>query len=420
MFTEDSAKKKQGFRIAALLILVSTILIISNLVCPAGPFSAAAQAQSQKRQKKRQPAAAASKKPPRIDYSRFTHVTHVTTQKLTCDACHKFPTANWKDVRQADAAFPDVVEYPQHATCFTCHRKQFFDGPRPAICTNCHVAVTPRDTTRYPFPSLGESFFASKKGTDFVSDFSIYFSHEIHIEVVSQIHPFKEPSTRVRFITASLAQEKAPPADASCKVCHQTYQPQGDSPDEYVTKPPKNLDEDAFWLKKGAFKTVPMTHTVCFSCHSEDSGLTPAPTDCNACHKLSKMDASTHIDFDPKLAATMGIKDNITLMKWRKRESGVFRHEWFSHAELSCLSCHNAVAIDTLDEKTKKVPIKSCGGGGEGCHITPTTDDGGILNYVIEQRKANPAFQCRKCHVVFGKEPIPQSHLDAVEALKRK
>jgi hypothetical protein len=195
--------------------------------------------------------------------------------------------------------------------------------------------------------------------------------------------------------------------------------PQGESADEYVTKPPKDLPEDAFWLKKGAFKTVPMTHAICFTCHSADSGLTPAPSDCNTCHQLSPTDQVAHIDFDPKLAATMGIKDNITLMKWRKRESGVFRHEWFSHAEMSCVACHNVSAIDTLDEKTKKVPIKSCGGG-EGCHITATTDEGGILNYFIDQRKAKPGFQCTKCHVVFGKEPTPQSHLDAVNAMKPK
>jgi hypothetical protein len=74
--------------------------------------------------------------------------------------------------------------------------------------------------------------------------------------------------------------------------------------------------------------------------------------------------------------------------------------------------------INTLDEKTKKVKILTCGGAG--CHITATADEGGILNYLIEQRKTNPAFQCTKCHIVFGKEPIPQSHLDALEIIKNR
>lgn len=403
---------------AAFLVLASLLFLTTHLTLPTVVYGVAAK--PQKRQPTRRPIKRSTPKPPKIDFSRFSHVTHVETKKLACDSCHEFPTSNWKDVRVGDAAFPDVTEYPQHATCFGCHRQQFFDGPRPVICSNCHVAISPRDTTRYPFPSLGEPFFASIKGDQFVSDFGIHFSHEIHIEIVSRLNPFSDKNSKVHFDSASFMQEKPADADASCKVCHQTYQPQGEAADEYVTKPPKNLPEDAFWLKKGAFKTVPMTHTICFTCHSADGGLTPAPTDCNTCHIPSTTKEPAHIDFDPKVAATMGIKDNLTLMKWRKRESGVFRHEWFSHQELSCANCHTPTAIDTLDEKTKKVPIKSCGGGGEGCHITPTTDDGGILNYVIDQRKTNPAFQCTKCHIVFGKEPIPQSHLDAVNALKPK
>lgn len=418
MFIEERAKNGQTAKTAAFLVIVSLFFLTLQMISPAVVYGGAAATQQPLQARK--PVKRATTKPPRIDYSKFSHTTHVTTQKLGCDSCHKFPSANWKEVRVGDAAFPDVSEYPQHDSCFNCHRKQFFDSARPVICSNCHVAVTPRDTTRYPFPSLGESFFASKKGNGFVSEFGLQFPHEIHVEIVSRLDPVNDKTTKVRFISASFVQEKAPDADVSCKVCHQTFQPQGESADEYVTKPPKNMSEDTFWLKKGAFKTVPMTHTICFTCHSLDSGLTPTPSDCNTCHKLSTAAQVAHIDFDAKLAASMGIKDNLTLLKWRRRESGVFRHEWFSHAELSCVSCHNVSAVDTLDEKTKKVPIKSCGGGGEGCHITATTDEGGILNYVIEQRKANPAFQCTKCHVVFGKEPVPQSHLDAVNALKPK
>ena len=47
---------------------------------------------------------------------------------------------------------------------------------------------------------------------------------------------------------------RAQPQDTkskACRVCHETYQPQGKSADEFVTKPPAKLAEDAFWLKKG-------------------------------------------------------------------------------------------------------------------------------------------------------------------------
>src|SRR5574338_1275628 len=103
------------------------------------------------------PAVAQRRTQPRIDYTNFSHTTHVTNQKLKCDSCHKFPTANWNQVRKGDAAFPDVAEFPEHSACLNCHRQQFFarERPAPRICSNCHVAVTPRNTVRFLFPSLG-------------------------------------------------------------------------------------------------------------------------------------------------------------------------------------------------------------------------------------------------------------------------
>ena len=49
---------------------------------------------------------------------------------------------------------------------------------------------------------------------------------------------------------------------------------------------------------------------------------------------------------------------------------------------------------------------------------TATLDDGGVLNYEVEKRKKDAAFQCVKCHVAFGKRPIPETHLKALEAAK--
>src|SRR5215203_5734753 len=34
--------------------------------------------------------------------------------RLACGSCHKFPSANWKRVRKASEAFPDVTDYPKH------------------------------------------------------------------------------------------------------------------------------------------------------------------------------------------------------------------------------------------------------------------------------------------------------------------
>jgi len=352
---------------------------------------------------------------PKIDYTKFSHTTHAVTQKLACNTCHKVPSKNWKDVRKGDAAFADVTDFPEHSTCLNCHREQFFarERPAPKICSNCHIAVTPRDTARWLFPSLGDVTDLSLKRRDFISEFGVAFPHDKHIDVVGL-----NPNSRPSFVNA-LFQDKKPAPPKSCPVCHETYQPQGKSSEEYVIKPPKTLG-DAFWLKKGTFKTIPNSHTICFTCHSADSGIPPEPKNCEMCHKLVTP-MQLKVDFDPKLSAQMEA-DKIMLNRWSRRISaGGFRHEAGEHPDLSCLNCHNAASptFNTVDPKTLKVPLRSCGGA-EGCHITPTTDDGGALNFEIDSRKKDPKFVCTKCHITFGKEPLPENHPQAIPTPKPK
>lgn len=355
-------------------------------------------------------------KKPRIDYTSFSHQTHVTQQKLACDSCHKLPTKNWKEVRKDDAAFPDVAEFPEHSACLNCHRQQFFarERPAPLICSNCHVASSPRDTTRFEFPSLGDVAGPAKKRRDVVSEFVVSFPHDKHMDVIGSNRPVPRKSLSAGFVNASFHQEK--PKEESdpklCVICHQTYQPQGDSPEEYVTKPPKNIG-DAFWLKKGTFKTIPVSHAQCSSCHNTEAGIEPAPSKCDACHKLLPAQPEI-VDFDPKLPATMGITDRVILSRWQRRESSAtFPHGGGLHPTLSCTTCHNVPTMNTANAKSLKVTIKSCGGA-EGCHVTATADDGGALNYEIDQRKAKNDFQCTKCHLTFGKEALPTSHTEAI------
>lgn len=309
---------------------------------------------------------------PRIDYSSFSHAT--AQHRIACSSCHTFPSKNWKQARTGDDAFADVTEYPEHQACLGCHRQQFFarERPVPRICSNCHVKATPVETSRYPFPSLGEAFLSTTKGRDFVSDFHVLFPHDKH-------------------------------TDASCEDCHKTHQPQEKSDDEFVSKPPKNIG-DAFWLKKGTFKTRPLTHAGCFTCHNQESELAPLPQNCDSCHKPPVVETLA-ADFDEKLAKSMGIQDWWTLTAWRDRISaGAFRHE--VHTELKCAQCHQSPTINA-------VPVKSCGGA-EGCHVTATLDDGGILNYEIDQRNKNAGFVCAKCHIRFGNKPVPASHINAI------
>ena len=181
---------------------------------------------------RRKPRTAA--KPP-VDYSRFSHRT--AQHRAACSSCHTFPSKNWKQVRKGDDAFPDVTEYPEHQACLSCHRQQFFarERPVPRICSNCHVKATPIDTSRFPFPSLGEAFLSTAKGRDFVSDFRVLFPHDKH-------------------------------ADAECSDCHKAQQGQ----------------------QKGMFQRRPLTHAVCFTCHNQESELAPLPPNCDSCHIAAK------------------------------------------------------------------------------------------------------------------------------------
>lgn len=338
-------------------------------------------------------------------YSEFPHNKH----KLACSSCHKFPSANWKTVRKTGNAFPDITDYPKHESCLNCHRQQFFKSTKPVICSICHTNPSPNDSSRHPFPNPREIFDVSPKGKTAVSDFAIAFPHDKHIDIVSENKKeFEKDLNGTLFVNARMKRGGA--TGESCMVCHQTYKPQGNSDDEYFTKPPAKLG-DAFWLKKGTFKTAPIGHTTCFTCHSEDTGIAPAPSDCATCHKLAPPETKT--DFDAKLAAEMNIDDKIMLMAWRKRDSSAtFRHEWSSHADLECATCHNVTEMNTLDAATKKVNVLSCAV----CHITATSDDGGILNYEVDSRKTDAKFQCVKCHLAYGKSAIPESHLKAISA----
>ena len=423
MFKDKSAKKPHDLTRVKFLVIGSLLFLTPcfiQTVYSGGP-------EPQRRPQTRQPARRSTAPAPRIDYSKFSHVTHVTTQKLTCDSCHKFPTKNWKEVRKGDAAFADVAEFPEHSSCLGCHRQQFFarERPAPAICSNCHVSVTPRDTTRFLFPSLGDVADSKLKTREFVSEFGLNFPHDKHVDVVGLYRPRFRPEGAAQFVRANMSLsspriigQKQPDQPKSCPVCHQTYQPQGNSSEEYVTKPPKNL-ADNFWLKKGTFQTVPNSHTVCFTCHNADSGLPPDSKDCHVCHQLLQPE-KLKVDFDSKLPTDMSITDKTILERWSSRISaGAFRHEGGEHPALNCTGCHNITGMNTLDRKTLKVPIGSCGGA-EGCHITPTTDDGGALNFEIDQKKANAAFVCVKCHVTFGKESLPANHLEAIPKPTKK
>ena len=352
------------------------------------------------------PRKTSGKATPKRTYSEFPH--SVKAHQVACNTCHKFPSDNWEKVRAKEQAFPDITEYPKHESCVSCHRQQFFRGNPPVICSICHTNPSPRDPTRHPFPNPREIFDRSTKGKTATSDFMIAFPHTTHIDIVSE-----NRASSAEFRTVGWTRSKLV-AEESCAVCHKTYEPQGEGKDEYVLPPPAKWG-DKFWLKKGTFKTVPAGHTNCFTCHSADSGIAPAPADCAVCHKLKTPVAKA--DFDPAMAAIMKLTDKLTLDAWRLRDSSAtFRHEWISHAELSCSTCHDATKMVTTDNSTKRVSVLACAT----CHATATAVDGGALNFEVDSRKSNPKFECSKCHLSYGKLTIPDSHLKAIASASGK
>ncbi|HWW73952.1 MAG TPA: hypothetical protein VNZ44_01070, partial [Pyrinomonadaceae bacterium] len=309
-------------------------------VTPAHATTAAAEPARQRRtQTRRAPTRRAATV--RNDYTRFQHSTQA--HQRACDSCHKFPSPDWKEARKGDEAVPDVTRQPEHDSCLGCHRTQFFarERPQPRICAVCHVNVTPKDQARKPFPNPPESFFRTPQSRDFASDFVVAFPHDKHLELVGASGGDGRGSG-VRFVTAAygpVARRAAQETDPkSCGVCHQTYQPQGKSADEYATQPPLNLGL-RFWLKKGTFKTSP-DHAYCFTCHSQDGGLELTANNCAGCHKLAPKGPAA--DFDPQLAASMNA-DGYAVSRWRARHSaGAFRHGADAHADLACTTCHDA------------------------------------------------------------------------------
>ena len=340
------------------------------------------------------------------DYSKFSHEIH-QAMDIECSSCHKVPTANWNKIRDADTAFPDVTDFPTHDSCISCHREQFFKGRPPAICSICHKNPSPSDSSRFPFPNPREIYDKTERGKRSESKFEIYFPHATHVDLVSSRDgPSGKSANGARFVKARFSA-----IAESCAVCHSTHLPQGDADEEFYTDAPADLN-GAFWLKKGTFMKSPINHANCFTCHSADTGIAPAPTDCATCHRDKQ--PFPRPDFDMEKAVKMKA-DKISLLAWRRRgSSGTFRHEFVAHSGMDCATCHDTERLSTIDPKTKKVPITSCGG----CHITETLADGGILNAEIAERTKNPKFQCVKCHVSYGWLEIPESHLKAAEGGK--
>jgi hypothetical protein len=398
--------KHRTLTLVTLLVVASAALALSRSATHAAA-----------RQRQRQPA-----RPAAVDYSKFHH--SIPQHQKACDTCHTSPTANWRQARAGDAAFPDITDYPDHDSCLECHRRQFFVGARPAICSVCHVNVSPRAGERFPFENPREAFSKSPKASR-ASEFALNFPHDRHQDVMARF-PTPPASRAALFVRASFAPQETRPQFDSCTICHQTYEAQGDSKDEYVIKPPgelpvNDLKIEAFWLKKGMLKSSPTGHASCFNCHYQDGGERPLSSDCAGCHKplpagqSAEKKPPAHMDADPTNPSAKGITDPDVMRDWMRSRVARFRHEQSDHegqyAKYGCAYCHititgnNKISSDTL-----YVPIQTC--ATSSCHGGRTSHN--IIYREVEQRKkpGGANYQCAYCHINYGKDPTPKTHSD--------
>ena len=116
--------------VAAAFVVLTTVSLLFVLASGAEKSSAA---QKQRAARARAQNKVVDAKKPHVDYAKFSHQTHVVAQKLECNSCHKVPAKNWRQVRTGDAAFPDVSDFPEHASCLDCHRQQFFADRKSVV-----------------------------------------------------------------------------------------------------------------------------------------------------------------------------------------------------------------------------------------------------------------------------------------------
>jgi hypothetical protein len=318
------------------------------------------------------------------DYSRFSHRSR--SHQQACASCHEAPTSNWRTAR----GFPDIADYPGHESCVSCHRQQFFNGARPAICTICHTNASPRDDLRFAFGQPNAAHQAARAQD--LRQFKIEFPHDKHQDVIATLLHAPLLREEATFAPASFnlksgtADEKRAQFN-NCTICHETNRRQ--------PLPPKGGWPGAFVPAPETFKTVPASHASCFSCHWKSQP--PTKDDCAGCHTP---------------AATAFIPQS-----WPTRISAKFIHEGGGPNKdhiAECTTCHiNITKASTLRGMTPDVPIAAC----STCHNNDMQSNTykQITTIEMELDGFEKTQNCSYCHTPdVGRKSAPRSHCRSV------
>lgn len=343
-------------RIRLVIIIIFAALWTTGYLFPRVALNAsgdpAQQDKRERRNTRRKPQAKSGGRAAKDDAS-FSHRS-AKHKSLACDSCHKAPTANWMKA----SAFPDVADYPGHASCVGCHRTEFFKGARPNICSICHTKVSPRDGTRFAFDKPNAP-----------GQFKAIFPHDKHQDVIAGVKFDRGLSA------AHAVQEKAAQKYNNCAICHQT--------ETGMLKPAGGFP-DAFEPRAGTFKTMPVGHASCFNCHWKNQE--PTHNDCAGCHQLSQTDV-----------APLPVSQRISLK---------FPHAIEQH-DSECTTCHiNITRESRLQGLKPDVSLPSC--SSSSCHLS-------AIETELTQRGRDASFVCAKCHTSdVGKRAPPASHRAAL------
>lgn len=326
---------------------------------------------------RRMPTTRTSPRPAAIDYSKFSHSTK--KHQAACDTCHKVPTGNW----QKTQSYPDITDYPGHASCVSCHRAQFFKSARPAICSVCHSKVSPRDDARFTFRKPASRL-----------QFAIVFPHDKHQDVIARLllpAPRNDGFSFRRVAFSHSQGDDKTPLYNNCTICH-----------SQLTVSPKPSNDswiDGFVPDTLSFKSAPSTHSSCFNCHWKSQQ--PIAKNCVGCHTLAA--------------------NPYTITNTPVRISLKFNHERGGEKKnhvAECTTCHiNITKATSLRGLKPDVPITSC----TECH-----NKDGLRQDVSRELSAidkNPTFVCVYCHTSnVGTFDPPASHYLIAERppLKRK
>lgn len=298
----------------------------------------------------------------------FSH-SSAAHKKVGCASCHKNPTPNWVAAR----GYPDVVDYPGHTACNSCHSgRQFL-----TLCNSCHVPnITPRRAPRFAFPRPSGS-----------QEFNTLFPHNVHQDIIARLPNRRTDVAVAHFVNASYSPvHMDEPQFNNCAICHKTPSA---LPRTAARTPAPNLalaaaGSETFTPKANYFKDMPTGHASCFSCHFQ--GIEPVGTNCAGCHSLTTPYRPSEIV---------------------RRYSFKFDHEQKEHSARDCMTCHVRISqnADIRSLKDADVPFSAC----YSCHTDKVEEE--LKKRTETLTNKQPAFQCSYCHTLeVGRFPVPKSH----------